>query len=341
MKRCISIIVSLLLTLTMLSGAAGAADSPDKIQVVCTIFPQYDWVRQILGETAENVELTLLLDNAVDLHSFQPSVEDIIRISTCDLFIYVGGESDDWVPDALENATNPDMVVINLLDALGGAAKPEELVEGMEPEDHDHGHEEEHEGEEHAEEEHDHAEEEALDEHVWLSLRNAQVFCAAIAEALSSLDAGNADVYQNNVTAYNAELAALDAEYEAAMAALPEGGNTTLLFGDRFPFRYLVDDYGIGYYAAFVGCSAETEASFETIIFLARKTEELGLKNIIVTESADGSIAETIRDNTTAGNQEILVMNALQSVSPEDIENGASYIDIMRRNLEILRKALA
>lgn len=334
MKRIISLIITFLMATFILSGCAKAtaqetpaADS--KISIVCTTFPQYDWVRQILGERSDNVNLTLLLDSGIDLHSYQPTVDDIVEISACDLFIYVGGESDKWVEDALVEATNPDMIVINLLDELGNAAKTEEVIEGME-ENHDH---------DHDHEEHDdiHQEETEYDEHVWLSLKNAQVFSAVIENALSSLDTGNAKEYQKNLAAYTEKLSALDGEYQATATAAPL---KTLLFGDRFPFRYLVDDYDLKYYAAFVGCSAETEASFETVAFLTAKVDELGLNTIMVTESADQSIAKAIINNTTGKNQKILALDAMQSVTAADVQAGITYISIMEDNLEVLKEAL-
>lgn len=215
-----------------------------KISVVTTIFPQYDWTRAVIGDQAENFDLTILLDDGVDLHSYQPTVDDLIRLGSCDLFIYVGGESDAWVEDALKEAVNPDMIVIDLLDAMGDAAKEEEIVEGMEAEDE--------EGED---------EEEGLeyDEHVWLSLRNASVLTQTVADAIAEIDPENAEIYKANAAAYIEQLQALDAEYQAAVDG---SAVKTLLFADRFPFRYLTDDYGLDYYAAFAGCSAESEASF-------------------------------------------------------------------------------
>lgn len=337
MKRFSILILAVLLLLstTILSGC-NQKDSNDRISVVCTIFPQYDWVHRILGDKADNMDITVLLNSRVDLHSYQPSVDDIAKISACDLFIYVGGESDEWVDDVLKEATNKDMVVINLLDTLGDAVKAEEIIEGMEEEEHDHDSEKE--GEEHVgEDDHEHEDEDEYDEHVWLSLKNAQTFCTAIANALSSLDTDNTGTYQNNLAAYNQKLAALDSEYQTAVNAAPV---KTLLFGDRFPFRYLADDYGLSYHAAFAGCSAETEASFETIIFLAGKVDELNLKNIMVTESSDQSIAKTIKNNTVEKNQQILVLDAMQSVASNDITNGTTYLSIMESNLDVLKEAL-
>jgi len=327
----------LFLTALFLGGAAQAGAAEDgKISVVSTTFPQYDWVRQILGEYADNFELALLLDNRVDLHSYQPSVDDIVRISTCDLFIYVGGQSDGWVESALRQATNPDMIVINLMDLLGDDVKAEEIIEGMEHDD-DHGHGDEHgDGHDDDHDDDDHHECE-LDEHVWLSLKNAEIFCSAIAEALSSLNAGDAEEYRGNLAAYLEKLSALDAEYRAAASG---ASVKTLLFGDRFPFRYLSDDYGLSYHAAFPGCSAETEASFHTIVFLAGKVDELSLKNVMVTESANQSIAQTIINNTRSKDQQILVLDSMQSVTANDIQDGASYLSIMEGNLLVLKEAL-
>jgi len=336
MKRfCILLLaVLLLLPITILSGC-NQKNSNDKISIVCTIFPQYDWVRQILGDKADNIELTLLLDKKIDLHSYQPSVENIAQISACDLFIYVGGESDHWADDVLLEAINKNMVVINLMDILGDAAKAEEIKEGMQEDEHHHEDEDDHDHDD--EHDHDHEDEVEYDEHIWLSLKNAQILCVAIANAVSALDADNAEIYQNNLTAYNEKLSALDSEYQTTIDDAPI---RTLLFGDRFPFRYLVDNYGLDYYAAFVGCSAETEANFTTIIFLAGKADELGLKSIMVTESSDQSIAKTVINNTTEKNQQILVMNAMQSVTKSDVQNGTTYLSVMESNLNILKEAL-
>lgn len=295
----------------------------DKIKVVTTIFPEYDWVKEIAGDNISNMELTMLLDNGVDLHSYQPTADDIMKISDCDLFIYVGGESDAWVDDALKEAVNKDMKVINLLDVLGDTVKEEEVVEGMEAEEE----EEEETGEEEPE----------YDEHVWLSLKNAKVLCQTIAEDLSEIDKTNADSYMANVQAYTQNLDTLDSQYQEAVDAASQ---KTLLFGDRFPFRYMVDDYGLSYYAAFVGCSAETEASFETITFLAQKVDELGLKNILTIEKSDQKIAQTIIENTKDKNQGILTLDSMQSTTSEDVKNGTTYLSIMESNLDVLKEAL-
>ena len=489
---------------TDVNAKPAAEKAPEKsLKIVTTIFPEYDWVHEVLGDQAENDELTMLLDNGVDLHSYQPTADDIVKISDCDLFIYVGGESDGWVDDALKNATNKNMKVIDLLEVLGDSVKAEEVVEGMQETEHDHGHDHSKEvstfeddevqdrslsdwagdwqsaypfaldgtlddafaamaeegemtadeyktyyqngyktditnidiegdhieftyedgkkvgsdykyvgyyiqnwstgtkaamyrfeaadkdsgapvyiefndhmieptaaehfhirmsnesfdaivdpenswptffpadmtGEEICEhmEGHDHEHEEEADEHVWLSLKNAEVLVNAISKSLQELDPDNKDTYAANSDAYVKKLAALDADYQAAVDA---ASNKTVLFGDRFPFRYLVDDYGLNYYAAFVGCSAETEASFETISFLAKKVDELKLPCVLTIEGAQHKIAETIVQNTAEKNQKVLTMDSMQSTTSKDVKNGTTYLSVMEKNLSVLKETL-
>ncbi len=485
--------------------------SSDSFSVVCTIFPEYDWVREILGDHTDNVEVTYLLDNGVDLHSYQPTADDIMKISSCDLFVYVGGESDKWVEDALAEAANKDMKVINLMDVLGDSAKVEELKEGMQESEHEHDHDHskevstfeddevqdrplsdwegdwqsayplvldgsldeawEHKSEdgkmtadeykdyytkgyksdynaisihddhikftdkdgnesesdykytgyyiqnwstgtkaamyrfeavdkssgvpvyiefndhiiepekaEHfhirmsnesydaiidpegnwptffdaalspeevcdevighgskKEDEHDHEDgEEEYDEHVWLSVKNAKVLCAEIEKNIEAIDSANAADYKANLDSYVAKLSELDNSFKT----LVDGSSVkTLVFGDRFPFRYFVDDYGLDYFAAFIGCSAETEASFETIAFLADKVKELDCKTIFTLENSSKDIANTII-STSGKNAEIAELNSLQSVSKDDIGNGASYISLMQKNYDVLAGVL-
>ena len=325
---CLILCALLLAALFVGCAALGSTSSPtprpalsgETVSVVATIFPAYDWTRQLIGAGNDRVSLTLLLDRGTDLHSYQPTVEDIYKISTCDLFIYVGGESDKWVPDALAQASNKNMTVICLMDALGGALKEEETVEGME-----------------AEEEEDEEDGPAYDEHIWLSLRYAQTLRAAIRDGLMACDPAGRDAYLANCEAYTAKLAALDEAFGEAVAAAPRH---VLLFADRFPFRYLVDDYGLSYYAAFLGCSAETEASFETVNFLVSKVDELQLPYVIKLESSDSRMAETIIASSKAQNAQILELNSLQSVTAAGVEEGVTYLGVMEKNLEVLRQAL-
>ena len=330
MKKIIALLLVLLMTAGMLAGCGkqkddDTTDTTDKLSIVTTIFPEYDWVRQILGDKADNADVTMLLDNGVDLHSYQPTADDIVKISDCDLFIYVGGESEGWVKEALKNSANENRKVINLLDVLGDKVKSEEVVEGMQEEEHEHEDGEEHEHEEEA------------DEHVWLSLKNAEVLVGTISNALQEVDPGNKDAYAANADAYVKKLSALDAEYQTAV---DNAARKTVLFGDRFPFRYLVDDYGLNYYAAFVGCSAETEASFETISFLAKKVDELKLPCVLTIEGKNHKIAETIVKNTAPKSQKILTMDSMQSTTSKDVASGTTYFSVMEKNLAVLKEAL-
>lgn len=507
MKKYLSIILMAVMALVCLSACdnktTNAGETPSdgvaedkQLQIVTTIFPEYDWVKEILGDQVSNAEITMLLDNGVDLHSYKPTAEDIMKISNSDLFIYVGGESDEWVEGALQEAVNKDMKVINLMDVLSDTVKAEEAMPGMQAEeDHNHGYShfadsdvrdrslsdwagdwqsvypyledgtldgvmerKAESGDKTAEEyrtyyekgyktenenivingedntikfvkngvsaeavyqykgyqiydyesgsrgvryffeansgdgdapkyvqfsdhgiapgkaEHFHIyfgndgfdalseemenwptyypsdmtgdeiademlehEEKEYDEHVWLSLKNAKVLCTAIADELSELNPDNAELYKKNLDAYVEKLSNLDMEYQQTVDT---SERNTLLFGDRFPFRYLVDDYGLSYYAAFAGCSAETEASFETITFLAGKVDELGLHNALTIEKSDQKIAQTIIQNTKEKNQKILTMDSMQSTTSENVSNGATYLSIMENNLEILKEAL-
>ena len=325
-KKAIAIITVLSMVLFCLAGcgsqsepsAEAAPEGSGGLKIVTTIYPAYDWVMNILGDNPAGAEVILLTDNGVDLHSYQPTAEDIMNITTADLFVYVGGESDSWAEDAIKSS-GESFTAVNLLESLGDSAKEEEIVEGMEADEH------EHEGGP------------EYDEHVWLSLRNASSLVDSITSALSQADPENSETYIANAAAYKEKLAALDAEYEKAVSSAPV---KTLLFGDRFPFRYMTDDYGIDYYAAFVGCSAETEASFETVTFLANKLDELGLKSVMTIEGSDQKLANTIIKTSSSGDQQILTLDSIQSVTDEDIANGNDYLAKMTSNLEVLKEAL-
>lgn len=324
----------------------------NKISIVCTTFPQYDWVKNILGEEAEHFNVTLLLDNGVDMHSYQPAVKDIATAGSSDLFIYVGGESDTWVEDALKEAKNKDLKAINLMETLGNSVKEEEVVEGMQEERKSLGHSHEKSSKEKQEqtqkESHENSqeingqkeaadEEPEYDEHIWLSIRNAEIMVKNIEKAIEQLDSDNAKVYQTNAENYIKKLDTLDKQYANT---IQNAKYKAILFGDRFPFRYMADDYDLKYYAAFAGCSAETMAGFETVTFLAKKADELRLPVILTIENSDGRIAEAVKSNTTKKNQKILAMNSLQSVTKEQIADGITYLQVMQENLSVLSEAL-
>ena len=317
LKKILSFIILASMVMASLSAcSAPVKKKSDKLKIVTTIFPEYDWVNAVLGDKASDAEVIMLLDNGIDLHSFQPTATDIANIADCDVFIYVGGESDGWVADALSEATNKDMKVINLLDVLGDKVKEEEVVEGMEGEEE---------------------EEIEYDEHVWLSLRNAQILVREISDVLGEADPDNKDTYTKNADSYIEQLESLDNDYKIVV---DNATYKTVVFGDRFPFRYLVDDYNLSYYAAFVGCNAETEASFETVVFLANKVDELGINNVLVIENSKKDIAETIIENTESKSQSILTINSMQGTTSKDAKEGATYLSIMQDNLDVLNEAL-
>ena len=324
-----------------------------KLSVVTTIYPEFSWEKSILGNRADSVKLELLMKNGVDLHSYKPTAHDVAKIASADMVIYVGGESDEWIKDALAASQKKGRIEINLMDVLGDRVKAEEIVEGMQAEEehHDHNkviepaemtHNDEHEHHaEHAEEHehhHHHDEEVENDEHVWLSLKNAEIIVKKIAEELSKLDAAHATIYKQNTDAYVAQIQALDAEYRETVE---KATRKTILFGDRFPFRHLVDDYSIKYYAAFVGCSAESEASFETIAFLANKMDSDSLPAIFTLENSNKKIANAILTaSKNSKNAQILDINSMQSITEQQIVEGISYLSIMQKNLDVLKKAL-
>ena len=252
------------------------------------------------------------------------SVAQMATISMADMFIFVGGESDEWAVDAVSEAKNSGLVAINMMDVLEDYIKEEEAVNEVDTEEDDHDHDEE-------------EEEVEYDEHVWLSIKNAIRLVEAISDGIEKIDSENSSRYSDNADAYVAKLTTLDESFEAVVHA---SDTDVVVFGDRFPFRYFTDDYDLTYYAAFVGCSAETEASFEVIVYLAQKVDEYDLDYIFVIENADESIAETIISNTQNKNVQILTFNSLQSVSSSDISGGLTYISAMESNLANLKLAL-
>ena len=314
MKRVLSLALAfvMLFSLAACSGAARRA----RVQIVTTSFPLYDWTRNIVGDT-EGVEITWLMDSGVDPHSFQPTTKDLVFVSDCDVFVYVGGESEAWADDAVASMKNENALVVKLLDGLQEAALAEEDVPGAEPE-----HEEEEEG--------------ALDEHIWMSLRAAQLCVTMICDALCAVDSENAETYTENAEHYCDALHELDHDYASAIS---ESKLDTILVADRFPFRYLAEDYDLNYYAAFAGCSAETEASFQTVLGLSQKADELGLPVILVTENSTGDIAEAVSEGSQ-NEPPVRTLDSLQSVTSEIAADGVTYLSIMEQNLEVLKEAL-
>lgn len=317
MKRLLALVLTLAVCCLPMGCAKEDSTAEDEgIQIITTIFPAYDWVREIAGDVS-NVQITWLADNGVDLHSYQPTAQDIQAIASADIVIYVGSSSDAWIADALANNADPERRTVSMLDVLQERVKEEEHVEGMQEE---------------AEEE-----ESEADEHVWLSLKNAEILTGAVTDALCACDEANAQTYRQNLEAYQKKLEELDEAYAAVTKA---SSRNTVVFADRFPFRYLLDDYGIQYYAAFAGCSAETEASFDTVAFLAQQVNTLDLDVILQIERSAGKIADTVLHTAGKADVKVLTMDSMQAVTAKEVEEGSTYLSMMEKNLDVLREAL-
>ncbi len=292
--------------------------SGGEVDVLATNFIGYDLARAVVGDTG--VEVSMLLKPGAEMHDFEPTPEDIIKIREADLFIYVGGESDEWVKEMLSDNEIPEEKVLKLMDLV--YVKEEELVEGMEE-----GHED--------EEEHEHTNGEVeYDEHIWTSPVNAMKMVDGVREKLATIYPEKAEAFGRNAEEYNARLMDIDRKIREVVA---EGARKELIFGDRFPFRYFVDEYGLDYYAAFPGCSEQTEASSQTIAYLIDKAKAEGVKVILKIELTSDKLAQTIADEAGA---KVMTLNAAHNISQEDFERGATYADIMERNIEVLREAL-
>lgn len=298
-------------------------DEPGKLSIVTTIFPQYDFARQISGG---NADLTMLLGPGEESHTYEPTPQDIIEIQNADIFIYVGGESETWVDSILSSFDTSDMEIINMMELVD--VVEEEIVEGMEDEA------EEEPEEEAKEETEDSSEEKEYDEHVWTSIDNAQIISQAIADALCEKDESNSSVYRVNCEKYLTELSDLKREFNGIVKSAERN---TIVFGDRFPLRYFADEFGLEYYAAFPGCSEQSEPSAGTVAFLIEKVREEEIPVVFYLELSNGKIADTIAESTEA---ETLCFNSCHNVTMEQFLNGVTYVDLMKENAEVLEKAL-
>lgn len=320
-KHVCGLIIAALLLPCVLFGCADATADNEGLTIVTTTFSAYDWVRNIVGEQ-EGVDVILLPDNGEDMHTYQFTAKDIITLTSCDLLVYVGGVDDATIENALQNTKNPPAIV-NLMETLGdGLLTSEETHADGSDADTDH---------EHAPSAIDEA-----DEHVWLSLKNAAIFCRAITDKLVEIDPSHADNYAENAEDYMASIVALDADYQKAVDT---AARRTLLFADRFPFRYLMEDYGLDYTAAFAGCSADTSASFDTVIRLAKQIDAQALPCVLVIKDSPVDISAGIIQNTVTKDQTVLTLDALQSVTATEASD-ATYLGIMKKNLDVITSAL-
>ena len=304
----IGILVVILVAAVALTMFLGGKKSSDKLKIVATNFPAYDFSRAVVGDEAE---VKMLLSPGAEMHDFEPTPQDIIDIKNSDLFVYVGGESDEWVDDVLNDIDVDRTKVLKMMDVV--SVVEEDVVEGMEAE----------EGEQ--------AEGEAeYDEHVWTSPKNAKKIVQAILAKVSDKSAN----FKKNADEYVAELEGLDAELRAVVG---DAKRKTLIFGDRFPLRYFVDEYGLNYFAAFPGCAEQTEASSKTISFLIDKVKTEKVPVVFKVELSSGKIAETIAQETGA---KVLEFNAVHNVSMDDFKAGATYVTLMKKNVLALKEAL-
>lgn len=316
-KKIIALFLTFVLTFSLLCACSENTPDKNKIQIVCTMFSYYDWTRNITKDS-DNVQVTLLLDSGTDLHSYQTTAEDIIKISSADIFIYTGGESDKWVDDVLKTSKNEKATVLNLMECLGEENLCEaEDISGNTSQEKD-GHKHEH------------------DEHIWLSLKNAALLSRVICEKITEKDSENKAVYEKNLTEYENALSTLENKYSECVK---NAKKDTLIVADRFPFLYLTKEFGLKYSAAFSGCSAESEAGFTTVMRLANDADNLGITHFIITETSDGSVAKTVKNSTADKNQEILTLNSLQSVTKDKTD--LTYCGIMEDNLKVLSVALS
>ena len=320
MKKIMAFVLAVLLIASVFSFLPALAE--DKISVVSTIFPSFDFARAVAGDKAD---VTMLLKPGAEIHSFEPTPADIVTLQNADVFLYIGGESDVWVEELLSSMDMSGKQVIRLMDAV--TLVEEETVEGMQEE------EEGHEGEETAEAEHDHEEAE-YDEHIWTSPKNAVWMVNAIANALCAADASNEEIYRNNAAAYISQIESVDAQFDAVTQA---AAHKIMVFGDRFPFRYFADEYGLQYRAAFPGCSTDTEASAATIAYLIDTVKANNLPYIYTIELSNQNIARSISEQTGA---QILTLQSCQGISRDDFQAGETYVSLMQKNVESLRKGL-
>lgn len=300
-------------------------EKEDSVSIVCTVFPAYDWTCELLSGTTNHAEIEYLFDNGADLHSFQPGADDYVKIAESDVFIYFGGPGAGWIEEALANSNNNSRIVIDLSQTEG--------VTLLENTAETHNHEDD---KEHAE--HTHDDELGYDEHIWMSVDNAEVCVEKIAQELCRMMPDESTVINENRNAYRMKLQVLRKSYEDFVSGQNE---PYMLVADRFPFRYLTEEFGISYDAAFAGCQTEAEADFDMIIRLAAIAEEKELSAIIVTEVSDQKLAESVWDNTAKKDGAIFALDSMQAVTASDIEEGASYLSIMEKNLDVIMKTFS
>lgn len=316
MKRCVVLLLMCTLLLSACASTVPVTREEQGLSIVTTIFPAYDFAREICGESAE---ITMLIPPGSEIHSYEPTPQDIIKIHNCDIFICNGGESEAWVSRVLESVDNKNMTVIYMLDCV--TAIEEETKEGMQAAPHAGEHGEEEEGPEY-------------DEHVWTSPVNAQLISRAVCDAAAEADPDNARAYLAACEAYCAKLSELDAAFRGAVE---RGGRDTLIFADRFPVRYFTEEYGLDYYAAFSGCADDAEPSAKTVAFLIDRVREDSTPAVLYIEFSNEKMADVICEDTGC---EKLLFHSCHNISKSDLESGATYLSLMWGNVKTIEEAL-
>lgn len=299
--------IILLILVILLTGCKIKKD--DKKMIVATNFPAYDFARAVLGDT-DTIELTMLLKPGSEIHDFEPTPKDMKNIIDSSIFIYVGGESDEWINDVLNNINKKKTKLVKMMDLV--ELKKEEIVEGMESDEDD----------------------DEYDEHIWTSPANAIIIINYLKDEIIKLDPDNKDIYEANAKKYIDELTNIDNDFKDIVN---NAKRHEIIFGDRFPLRYFVEQYNLDYYAAFPGCAEQTEASAKTISFLINKVKEDQIPVIFKIELSNGKIANTIADET---NTKVLEFNTAHNVSIDDFNKGITYVDLMKKNIKVLKEAL-
>ena len=318
-SKILLVFVVAVFSIVSLTGCNKNKDNENKLTIVTTNFPSYDFARAVVKDN-KDVELKMLLKPGAESHDFEPTPQDIIDIKNSDLFIYTGGESDEWISDILDDIDTDKTKVIKMMDLVD--ALEEEIVEGMEDEEHE------------EEEEHHDEEEVEYDEHVWTSPVNAIKIVNALKGEVVSIDNDNKKVYEDSAKEYTDKLEKIDNEFKDIVK---NAKRKEIIFGDRFPLRYFASEYNLKYYAAFPGCSAQTEASAKTISYLVDKVKEDKIPVVFHIELSNGKIAEAISKETGA---KVLEFNTAHNISQKDFDAGVTYVDIMEENTKVLKEAL-
>ena len=336
MKRIASFFLALALAFSLTACTVPVEKADDgKIQIVATLFPYYDFARAIVGNSAD---VTLLLSPGREAHSFEPTPLDAVTISESDVFLYNGGEGEYWVDSMLDAAGENIAVIARMMDYVD--ALDEEYVEGMQgadghDHDHEHGSHDDHDDHDHDHEEDEHDSDEVeYDEHIWTSPKNAVVLCRAVCDAICKADPANEDFYRANCDGYCAQIEALDARFASLCESAPR---KLLVFADRFPMLYFCREFGLDYRAAFHGCSGDTEPSLATIKYLIDKVEDEDIPVVYTIDFGTKKVAAVVSECTGAA---VDTLYSMQTVSRADFDAGETYLTLMERNYEALRKGL-